>query len=497
MNHRRRNSSVPRRKDATPTSVRSPQDEVGAEGGQASCVDDSHLAIRGPRVSVNDGGRERIAGPDPGTLPEISIETRYGWDIQVAMAAPVFLGVPGSTKTAWKGWEHVAKGAALAGVTLVCGDNVCGLDPLLELGPRREIRAAPELDRRISAYRQYHRAQGELLVQMNVEDARLGLAEYLIENHGLETIELKWGHGTAYGDGEIKIESLDWALELQRRGFHVIPDPSNPVIQAAFRTGAIQQFERHQRMGFFDEEKFLALCDRLRRLGFKRITLHAGACGPRELALALKWGSKARLDLVTFGSVSERSGRGPRRAGEERAMANFVLHVAAVQCADRLVAKGQRVPDLAFAGGFDPESSIFKALALGSPYVKAVCIGQDPDIQGPVARSTGIKINGGSPSAVHSPPETLPEIFTYGDELAGIVGKDEMARLPLGAIGVYAWIRKLGEGLRQTMAEARCGNLASIRRRDATSLARASADVAGLPNPTEAFCQEAEAILGV
>ncbi|MBS1114250.1 MAG: hypothetical protein H6Q92_2013, partial [Nitrospirae bacterium] len=27
---------------------------------------------------------------------------------------------------------------------------------------------------------------------MNVEDTRLGVAEYIIDKHGLETIELKW-----------------------------------------------------------------------------------------------------------------------------------------------------------------------------------------------------------------------------------------------------------------------------------------------------------------
>jgi len=34
---------------------------------------------------------------------------------------------------------------------------------------------------------------------------------------------------------EIKVASLERAIELQRRGYIVTPDPSNPVNQAAFK----------------------------------------------------------------------------------------------------------------------------------------------------------------------------------------------------------------------------------------------------------------------
>jgi hypothetical protein len=45
-----------------------------------------------------------------------------------------------------------------------------------------------EMDRRIDIYRRYHRGYGEILVQMNVEDTRLGVAEYVLEKHGIQTI---------------------------------------------------------------------------------------------------------------------------------------------------------------------------------------------------------------------------------------------------------------------------------------------------------------------
>lgn len=43
----------------------------------------------------------------------------------------------------------------------------------------------------------------------------------------------------------------------------------------------------------------MAECDRLRKLGVKRIMLKTGD-GLRELAMAIKWGSKAKIDLLTI-----------------------------------------------------------------------------------------------------------------------------------------------------------------------------------------------------
>ena len=65
----------------------------------------------------------------------------------------------------------------------------------LKLDSKGKVTSAPDMDRRIEIYRRYHQGYGEILVQMNVEDTRLGVAEYVNKKHGLETIELKWGQG--------------------------------------------------------------------------------------------------------------------------------------------------------------------------------------------------------------------------------------------------------------------------------------------------------------
>jgi glutamate synthase domain-containing protein 2 len=473
-----------------------PYGEGTAGGDKDYPVDYSHLNIQGYALGGEGLPPGVEANPDTCIFPEVNVQTEYGWDIRVKMAAPVFTGALGSTDIARRNWEHFAVGAAIAGITAVCGENVCGIDPKLELNSKGKIRSAPDMDRRITTYRRYHRGLGEILVQMNVEDTRLGVAEYVIDKHGLETIELKWGQGAKCIGGEIKVDSMERALELQKRGYVVTPDPSNPIIQAAFKDGAIKEFERHSRLGFIDEEGFLAECDRLRSLGFKRITLKTGAYGLRELAMALKWGSKAEIDLLTIDGAPGGTGMSPWRMMEEWGMPAIYLHSAAVDFADKLCNRGERVPDLAFAGGFSAEDHIFKSIALGAPYVKAVCMGRALMIPGMVGKNIGEWMNnGGLPKTVSQYGSTPEEIFVCWEQVADLVGKREMPNIPLGALGIFSYVNKLTVGLQQLMAGARCFNLRSVSRRELLSLTKECAEVTGIPYLMDAYREEAEAIL--
>ena len=52
---------------------------------------------------------------------------------KVRMLLPLFTEALGSTEIARKNWEHFAVGAAISGITIVYSENVCGVDPKLEL----------------------------------------------------------------------------------------------------------------------------------------------------------------------------------------------------------------------------------------------------------------------------------------------------------------------------------------------------------------------------
>ncbi|MDY6910859.1 MAG: FMN-binding glutamate synthase family protein [Chloroflexota bacterium] len=473
-----------------------PFGDVTAGGDKDYPVDYSHLNIHGYALGAEGMPPGVVGNPDTATFPSVSTETEYGWDIKVKMKAPVFTGALGSTEIARKNWEHFAIGAAISGVTLVCGENVCGIDPQLELDSNGKITLAPDMDRRIEQYRRYHQGYGEILVQMNVEDTRLGVAEYVNKKHGLETIELKWGQGAKCIGGEIKVNSLERALELQKRGYIVTPDPSDPINQAAFKDGAIKEFERHSRLGFVDEEGFYAEVQRLRDIGFKRVTLKTGAYGLRELAMAIKWASKAKIDLLTIDGAPGGTGMSPWRMMEEWGMPSLYLHAASYEFAKILADRGERAPDLAFAGGFSSEDGIFKALALGAPFTKAVCMGRALMIPGMVGKNIAEWIKDSRlPNTVSQFGSTVEEIFVNYEDVKDLVGSSEINNIPLGAIGIYSYAQKLSVGLQQLMAGARCFSLPVIGRKDLMSLTKECAEITGIPYLMEHSRDEALKIL--
>lgn len=459
-------------------------------------VDYSHLNIQGYALGADGLPQGIQVGPDTAIFPVVSTETEYGWDMKVKMAVPVFTGALGSTDIARYNWEHFAIGAAISGITLVCGENVCGIDPDLQLNRNGKISHSPEMDRRIDVYRRYRNGLGEILVQMNVEDTRLGVAEYVLEKHGLQSIELKWGQGAKCIGGEIKVRKLDRALELQKRGYIVTPDPSNPVIQAAYKDRAIKEFERHSRLGFVSEEGFMAEVERLRSLGFKRITLKTGAYSLRELAMAIKWGSRARIDLLTIDGAPGGTGMSPWRMMQEWGIPSIYIHSAAYDFCRKLTERGERVPDIAFAGGFASEDGIFKALSLGAPYVKAICMGRALMIPGMVGKNIAEWLaKSDLPKTVSQYGMSVEEIFVNYKTVKDIVGENEIEKIPLGAIGIYSYVDKLRVGLQQLMAGARRFNLNTMSRQDLMSLTEECTRVTGIPYVMDAYREEAEAIL--
>jgi glutamate synthase domain-containing protein 2 len=249
-------------------------------------------------------------------------------------------------------------------------------------------------------------------------------------------------------------------------------------------------------MGFISEEGFLAEVQRLREIGFTRITLKTGAYGLRELAMAIKWGSKAKVDLLTIDGSGGGTGMSPWRMMEEWGMPSTYLHSAAYDFCKKLADRGERVPDIAFAGGFSSEDGIFKGIALGSPFVKAICMGRALMIPGMVGKNIAKWLKEEKlPKTVSRFGSTVEEIFVNYEAVKEIVGVNEITNIPLGAIGLYSYSDKIRVGLQQLMAGARNFSLSSISRKDLMSLTEECAKVTGIPYLMEAYREEAEAIL--
>src|SRR3989339_2041586 len=193
--------------------------------------------------------------PDDCIFPNVSLKTSFGKKNKTKIKMPLMTGAMGSTFIAEKYWNAFAIGGALVGIPVVIGENVVGVDRNSEISPQKDrkgkIIKAPELDRRIDTYLRYHDEYGAIIVQLNVEDTRNGVAEYVIEKYGNKAIiEMKWGQGAKDIGGEVQVNSLEDAIFLKERGYFVDPDPTDPDVKKAFKHGAIKSFARHSRLGY-------------------------------------------------------------------------------------------------------------------------------------------------------------------------------------------------------------------------------------------------------
>lgn len=180
---------------------------------------------------------------------------------------------------------------------------------------------------------------------------------------------------------------------------------------------------------------------------------------------------------------------------EEWGIPTFYLQALTHEFCEKLAAQGMRVPDIAIAGGFASEDHVFKVLAMGAPYVKAVCMGRALMIPGMVGKNMHAWIEAKDlPKTISEFGETPEEIYVCYAELAEKYGKD-IKDIPLGAIGIYTFSQKIKVGLQQIMAGSRNFNVKTISRKDLMSLTEEATKVSGIPYVMEAYREEAEAVL--
>ncbi len=453
-------------------------------------VDFSHFNIQG--TAVGAVGIE--ADSDKATFPAVDTATTVGADNSIKLKFPVFTGAVGSTDIARINWDDVAVGAAISGVLVVVGENVCGMDPKAEFS-NGMISRSPEMERRVDSYRKWYDGHGGIIIQANVEDTKLGVPEYVIEKLGIEIFELKWGQGAKDIGGEVKLPSIERAMELKERGYIVLPDPTNPAVQEAFKAGGITEFERHSRLGMVDEDNFYKSVEKLRSVGAKYVTLKTGAYRPADLARAIKFASNAKIDLLTIDGAGGGTGMSPWRMMNEWGIPTVQLECLTYQMCRRLASKGAYIPPIAIAGGLSLEDHLFKAIALGAPYVKAICLGRAILTAAMVGKTHGKLMAEKMELEGEDVEEGYLRLFAVGAELRERYGKD-FSKLPAGAIGLYSYIDRLKQGLQQFMAGARKFALKYIDRNDIVALTKDSAEISGISYVMDSDAEEVDKILG-
>src|SRR5450756_1072736 len=454
-------------------------------------IDFSHFSIMGSAV----GAYGVEADSEHAVFTKVDLETTIGNENPIRLKLPLVIPGLGSTDVAKRNWDGIAVGAAISGCMLTVGENVCGMDDdaVIEKG---RIKTSPDMENWLRTYREWQlEGYGDIAVQFNVEDTKLGVPEYVLKGLGVQTVELKWGQGAKDIGGEVKLKFIEKAREMKKKGYIVLPDPDDPDVVKSFELGGVKDFERHSRIGMVTEEGFAEAVQGLRDMGAKRVFLKTGAYRPVDLARAVRYASDNKIDLLTVDGAGGGTGMSPWRMMNEWGIPTVELCSLTFQYVDYLAKNGNFVPDIAFAGGFVLEDQMFKGLALGAPYVKAIGMARGSLAAAMVGKTIGNRVlSGDLPVYIERYGTTLEEVFVTGAYLQDQYG-EEFERLHPGAIGVYTYYQRLAQGMRQLMCGARKFALGYITRDDIAALTREAADVSGITFVTEVDKEEAWGIL--
>jgi glutamate synthase domain-containing protein 2 len=243
------------------------------------------------------------------------------------------------------------------------------------------------------------------------------------------------------------------------------------------------------------EDGFHHEVERLRSIGAKYVTLKTGAYRPADLARAVKWASDAKIDLLTVDGAGGGTGMSPWRMMNEWGIPTVHLQCLLYDYTSRLAKKGAYVPPVAMAGGLSLEDHIFKAIALGAPYLKACCMGRATMAAAMVGNTYGELMKEREYPDPEDHEEALLKIFVGAAALKEKFGAD-FKRIPPSAIGMLNYFDRLSGGLKQLMAGARKFGLQYLERDDLVALTPEAAAVSGIPYVMDLDKEEVDRILG-
>ncbi|MDG6005853.1 MAG: FMN-binding glutamate synthase family protein [Candidatus Brocadia sp.] len=453
-------------------------------------LDFSHLNIMG--TTVGAVGIE--ADSDKAIFENVNTEARLGKDKGIKLRLPIVIPGLGSTNIAKTHWDGLAIGSAISGTGLTIGENVGGMDVKTRLENRKIIHC-PDIESRVKTFQEWQKdGYGVIVMQENVEDSRLGVLEYGINKLGVQAVEMKWGQGAKDIGGEVKINTLEKARLLRDRGYIVLPDPYDNNVASVFGK-AFKEFERHSRVGMVNEEGFVKRVENLRKAGAKYVFLKTGAYRPADLARAVRYCSIAGVDVLTVDGAGGGTGMSPWHMMNEWGVPTLYLASLTYNYIHTLASKGQHVPDVILAGGFAFEDDIFKAMALGAPYVKAVGMARAPLCAAHVGKLVADQVNKNSIDKTIEPyGRTMDEIFVLASKAKRLFCSNGR-EVPPGALGVYSYYQRLSQGLQQLMCGSRKFGLKHLTRDDVVTLTREAAEVTGLKYIMDADSEIAEQIL--
>jgi len=202
----------------------------------------------------------------------------------------------------------------------------------------------------------------------------------------------------------------------------------------------------------------------------------------------LRLGVEGKVDGITFDGAGGGTGMSPVSMMNEGSIPTVYLEALIVGCLDMIKKKNPNanIPTVAIAGGIANETQMFKALAMGAPYVKCIAMARAPLTAAMKSKYIGnvISNNEVTPALLKNlgflkdkdPSSlTLNEAFVEYDKLQRDYNGYEF---PPSAVGVYTYFSsKLGIGLKQLLAGVRKFNLNLVDRHDIAFISQRAKEV--------------------
>lgn len=439
--------------------------QVGSE--KLYPVDFSHFNING-RVFGAIGANETY---EEANIYNVGLEREYGKFNPVKLALPIIL--PALIKLNWK--DYFA-GAAMAGVTCVIGEEARDKDPELKIenGKVVEFKLLKTI---LDSFRKYYRGYGQIVLQCNVEDDMLGIPEYALNEYQLEAIEFKFGQSAKGTQPARRLKDRKDALEKQKNGLLVFPDPMDPDIITKAENGTCPNFYSYGRLPLWDEKYLIGRIEKLREMGIKNFYLKMAGYDKEDIERVIKIGSKAGVDMITFDGAGGGSGYSPSKMMNEWGLPTVNLEDSVCTIVKDLKTNGEYIPAISITGGFASEDQVFKALALGDGDITAVGLCRASMTAAMTGKNIGERIKEGDiPKNMEKFGNTVEEL--YGDlaDLRSIYG-EQADKFSLGAVGVFSYLNKIAFGIKHFAALNRKFDISYLDRSDLIPLTVSAKDI--------------------
>ncbi len=430
-------------------------------------IDYSHFNINGRAFGAVGAAND----PNVSTIADINLQSEIGTINPVKLELPIIL--PALIKL---NWQDYFGGAAMAGVLAVIGEGAVDKDPDLKIENGRVVHF-PKLKVFLDAFRKYYRGYGQIILQVNIDDNRLQVPEYAIKECGCEAIEFKFGQSAKGTQPVNKLATLEDALKAREMGYIVKPDPSDPQVRNRYEAGFEDTFRLYSRLLMWDEAYLKKRIQELRKMGLKNVYFKMAGFDPIDLEHILRLASETQVDMITFDGAGGGSGYSPCKMMNEWCLPTCVMQSFLNEIMTRMKKEGLYLPHISVTGGFASEDQVFKALALGAPYLNTVGLCRASMAAAMSAKKVGELLERGNlPAELKRFGSTKNEIFPELRKLRDIYGK-EADKFSTGAVGVFSYLRKIAFGIRHFAALNRKFDLKYIERNDIFPLTRDAKDL--------------------